>query len=206
MDDFDGSDDLEEIFSPDPDEERAPPCYRLTIRDGRVMLTNWVPWLARNGPNTKLLQERDEAGVAIADLTVLGEDDKEIAVRFYTDGGDLAEAERVVLDWATTVGYRRVWLSDRLESIEPAPEKLGTAHVRCPACGVTWRDSSPEFWLTVRGNGAFPHWCAICGCEMPQWILAPTKPKRRRPPADRRGSPDGWRQGAGERRHRERKT
>jgi hypothetical protein len=91
--------DIEEFFTDEGDEPPAP-TYRLTIRTGRVMLTDWAPWLAHAGPMTNLLRERGEAGVAIADLTHLGEDGTEIAARFYADGGDRAGAERALLRWA----------------------------------------------------------------------------------------------------------
>src|SRR3954451_1536308 len=105
MDEFEN---LEELLPDDDPDEQADPSYRVTIRNHRVMLTGWSPWLARNGPSTNLLRERAEAGVAIADLTLVGEDDKEIAVRFYADGGDVAKAERALLRWARALGYRRV--------------------------------------------------------------------------------------------------
>jgi hypothetical protein len=182
--------DNEELL-PDEDAEPPAPTYRVTIRSHGLMLTDWAPWLAGNGPSTNLLREREEAGVAIADLTLVGDCDREIAVRFYADGGDRASAERAILRWARAVGYRRVWLSNRLEELKPSPEQIGTAQVRCPSCGVVWRDSSPEFWLVVRDQGAFPKWCAICGRELPQWSVRPSGTRRRGGSASS-GSTDGW--------------
>ena len=102
-----------------------PPTWRATIRGRRLMLTHWAPWLAQGGPQAKLLTEREEAGFTIADLTVHGEDDDEVSVRFYAVGAELERAEQVLVRWAEAVGYRRIWLSDRLVTIEPDPERLG---------------------------------------------------------------------------------
>ena len=74
-----------------------PPTWRATIRGRRLMLTHWAPWLAQGGPQTKLLTEREEAGFTIADLTVHGEDDDEVSVRFYAVGAELERAEQVLV-------------------------------------------------------------------------------------------------------------
>jgi hypothetical protein len=161
--------------------EPKSPTYRATIRNGRLTVTGWAPWLARGGPLGSLLRARERADVAIADLTIHGEDDEELSVRFHAAGRMREEAERVLLEWASRVGYRRVWLPDRMIEIEPAPEQIGTASVRCPTCRAQWADSGPDFWLSVREQGAFPSWCPLCGCELPQWTVS----------TDRRGATPG---------------
>ena len=178
-------------MSDDGDEGRPePPSFRATIRRGRIMLTSWAPWVARNGPYTNLLRERAKAGVTIADLTHVGDDDEELAVRFYAEGSDREEAEGALLEWARAVGYRRVWLPDRIEEIEPEPGDFGTAAVRCPSCGIKWEDSSPEFWLAIRRDRVFPRWCLICGWELPQWTV--DRPRARPRRHVDRGSPESW--------------
>jgi hypothetical protein len=146
--------------------------------------------MARGGPLGSLLRARERAAVAIADLTLHGEDSEELLVRFHAAGRMRDEAERVLLEWASRVGYRRVWFPDRMVEIEPSPEQIGRASVRCPTCRAGWADSSPEFWLSVRKQGAFPMWCALCGCELPQWTVS----------ADRRGDTAGRRTGPARRR------
>lgn len=172
------------------EDEPESPTYRATIRKGRLMVTGWAPWMARGGPLGSLLRARERAEVVIADLTIHGEDDKELSVRFHAAGGKRDEAERVLLEWASRVGYRRVWFPDRMIEIEPSPEQIGRASVRCPTCRAQWTDSSPDFWLSVRKQGAFPMWCALCGCELPQWSVR----------ADRRGATAGRCAGSARRR------
>lgn len=71
---------LEELLG---DDENPAPTYRAVIRRGRLTITGWAPWLAAGGPLGKLLRERERRGVAIADLTLYGEKQDELAVRFY---------------------------------------------------------------------------------------------------------------------------
>ena len=44
----------------------------------------------------ELLESRKRAGVAIADLTLTGEDDSELIVRFLSEGRDRDDAEDVL--------------------------------------------------------------------------------------------------------------
>lgn len=199
--------DFDEIFDElfgDEDGDRAPqPSWRATIRGCQLRLTTWAPWLARGGPMGALLAQRERAGIAIADLTVHGGDERELSVRFHVAGPDPHQAEQVLVDWAARVGYGRVWLPDRLVAIQPDPERFGTAAVRCSTCRARWSDSTPEFWLGVTKAGAFPLFCPLCGCEMPQWTVAgeaterPTRSERRRDP---------WRASDSRRRTRQEKT
>ncbi len=146
------------------------PTFRATIRKGRVMLTAWANWLAAGGMWNGMLDARSRAAVAIADITVVGEDDSEVMVRFLNDGRAHDEAVAALCDWAQCVGYRRIWIDDRVEVIlDDEPAIIAKAEVRCPTCGSRWRDSTPEFWALVRKMGAFPKWCVICGWELPQW-------------------------------------
>ena len=151
------------------------PTWRATIRGRRLTLTAWAPFLITNGPLGNLMPGREADGITIADLTVHGEDEDELSVRFYALGTTIERAEAVLIEWATRVGYRRLWLPDRLVPIEPEPEQLGTASVRCPTCRARWQDGSPEFWLLVKGGGTFPKWCPMCGCELPQWTVRPAR-------------------------------
>jgi hypothetical protein len=147
------------------------PTFRATIRGRRLMLTGWAPWLIRGGPLATLFPDRAADGITIADLTIHGNDDNEVSVRFYTVGGQLEDAESVLIRWAEGVGHRRIWFPDRLVTVESDPRSIGTASVRCPTCRARWSDSSPEFWLVVKGSGTFPRWCPMCGCEVPQWTV-----------------------------------
>ena len=189
MDDFDEIlEDLDGGGEPDP-------TYRATIivRTGRVSVTGWAGWLACGGAFGKLLRERERAGVAIADLTTTGADDDELIARFYADGGDLEAAEEALVEWASHVGYRRIWLSNRVAELEPSGEQIGPAHVRCPTCRAGWADATPEFWLMVRKQGEFPRWCPVCGFELPQWSVRDEARSQPRARAHRRASEAGRR-------------
>lgn len=195
-------DDIDEIIEEleGDGEPQDDPTYRATIipRTGRVSVTGWAAWLARAGALGKLLEDRRRAGVAIVDLTVTGEGRDEVIARFYSDGGDLDRVEEALVEWAAHVGYRRLWLSDRMVALDPAPEQIGRATVRCPTCRAGWADSNPEFWLMVRKQGEFPRWCPVCGFELPQWRVSDPgrETRKRRPATDRRRDAE-WRSAAG---------
>jgi hypothetical protein len=105
-----------------------------------------------------------------------GDEDSEVIVRFLSEGRSREDADAALCRWARRVGYRRVWLPDRVVTLDPEPEVSRRAEVRCRICGSRWHDSTPEFWQMVRGMGTFPKWCVICGWELPQWEIASEKP------------------------------
>lgn len=166
---FDLTDDDEEQTEPDPT-----PTWRATIRRDKLMLTAWAPWLITGGPLGTLLPARARSGVTIADLTVHGADEDEVSARFLVRAKSAEAADELLIDWAGKVGYRRVWLPDRLVEIERDPEAIDSASVRCDVCHAKWSDATPEFWLLVHDAKAFPKWCPVCGCELPQWTTRPT--------------------------------
>ena len=126
-------------------EEGPEPQYRATIRNGSVLLTHWAPWLAAGGPWNELLAARKRAGVAIADLTLTGQDEGEVIVTFLSEGRDRAAAEETLCGWARDVGFRRVWLPDRMVSLHDPFDPCAHAEVRCRICGARWHDSAPGF-------------------------------------------------------------
>jgi len=172
--DDDFLDELAGFLDDDGGDGPPAPTWRVTIRRGRLMLTGWAPFLIGSGPYASLFGGRERAGVAIADLTLHGKEGEEVSVRYWATGGGREQADEALVDWARDVGLKRVWLPDRLVEIEPDPERIETASVSCPTCRARWSDSTPEFWLTVRGAGVFPKWCPICGGELPQWTVTRT--------------------------------
>jgi hypothetical protein len=160
---------FEELMGDGDEEPELTPTWRATIRGEKLMLTGWAQWMITGGPLGALLPARARSGVTIADLTVHGAEEDEISVSFLVRAKSAPErAEAVLIDWAGKVGHRRVWLPDRLVEIEPDPEAIARASVRCEACHAKWSDATPEFWLGVREAKAFPKWCPVCGCELPQ--------------------------------------
>jgi len=182
--------DLEDFIDElaDLDGEGLPaPTWRATIRRGQLTMTGWAPFLITSGPLGNLFGDRERAGVAIADLTILGDDADEISVRYWSPGRHREEADEVLATWAEDVGYTRLWLPDRvIVELERRPERLEGATVICPTCRARWSDATPEFWLTVRQAKAFPRWCPMCGCELPQWQVE-TPPSKQKPTDTRRG-------------------
>ena len=117
---------------------------------------------------------RAEAGITIADLTVLGpEDERELIVRYLNCARKpRIDPEQVLVDWARHTGYSAVWLPDGLVRIPPADQPIGGgASVICPSCGARWQDSRPGFWEQVRGHGYFPDRCSLCGGPLPEWLV-----------------------------------
>jgi hypothetical protein len=140
---------------------------RATIAAGRITLNPPLHGTITGGPASMTLARLD--GVVLVDLRHAGEDDEELVATVPPNAPPITTAARRTLaDWAAVVGYRRLWLPDRVLELEP-PDALGTAEVRCPTCTATWADGSPRFWSTVRANGHFPGYCPACGGSLPEW-------------------------------------
>ena len=87
-------------------------------------------------------------------------------------GSSLREEHvEILVEWARTVGYERIWLPDQVIDIEAELAVVGVAKVSCRTCGAHWQDSSPDFWLKVRDNGFFPASCPACGDSLPEMTV-----------------------------------
>jgi len=159
-------------------DEIQAPDYRATISEGRVKIVRWGPQLMRCwGPATAHFRSREEAGVAIADLTVLrhSEAPYEVIVKFLA-GGESPEVRETIVQWAASLGYGRIWLpEDVIDLRDIAVETAASASVDCDACNAKWEDGDPEFWLCVRNLGNFPLYCPLCGADLPQWQVGTQK-------------------------------
>ena len=155
------------------------PDFRATVRAHRVRLVDWTPWLASSGPLQTLLQARGRAGFAIADLTVLRDDDVAGEVIVDVVAGDAPSHRDALTDWAAAVGYRRIWLPGDVRELEPSPG--GTATTTCTGCRARLTDGSAGFWLMVRRGGRFPAACPLCGCDLPQWTTMSDRGAGERP-------------------------
>jgi hypothetical protein len=154
--------------------DHAHPDFRAMVRrDGTIRLANWGPWLAAGGPLHTLLDARGRAGVAIADITVVRDEDLvavEAIVAFRCGGGDPAQRQ-ALRDWAARVDYRRMWFDGEIADLDPSPG--GAAQTRCTGCRQRLIDADASFWDFVRRRGAFPTTCMLCGSDLPQWTPAP---------------------------------
>jgi hypothetical protein len=149
--------------------DREPPDFRATVlRDGAVRLVDWGPWLATGGPLYTLLDARGRAGIGIADLTVI-RDDENIALEVIFDFccGDTPGHRATLRDWAARVGYRRAWFGGEIIDLECSPG--GSAQTRCTGCRARLVEGGTSFWDFVRLRGAFPTACVLCGSDLPQW-------------------------------------
>jgi hypothetical protein len=159
------------------DASPGPPDFRATVADGRLTIVRWHPHLMLSwGPATAHFRARDEAGVGIADLTVIREPEcqLELVVKFLSGAGRPNVREAIVR-WASCLGYGRVWFPEDVVSLEGAGMSPAcAAATRCRSCEACWEDGDPEFWLAVRSNGNFPIACPICGADLPQWEIQPT--------------------------------
>jgi hypothetical protein len=147
----------------------APFC-RATIREGLVTLNPWSPVLFGYGPKPAAFRT---ITAALADLRMR---DGELIVTPVPRTPWSESVEEVILRWAPSAGWRRVWLPTRVVDFD-APAPLGFALVDCPACGARWEDGSARFWERVRGNGWFPGRCLACGGSLPEWsVIAVSEP------------------------------
>jgi len=153
------------------DDPRGDRFLRATIADGAITLNPPLSGTITGGPASMTFTRL--RGVAIVDLRFTGEDDDELVATVPPNAPRLDRAARRVLaDWAALVGYRRLWLPDRVVELEPPPP-VGAASVRCPTCTSVWADDSARFWTVVRESGHFPGFCPACGGSLPEWRLAP---------------------------------
>jgi hypothetical protein len=157
-----------ESGSPDEPDFRA-----IVRRSGAVRLVHWGPWLESTGPAYTLMAARDRAGVAIADLRVVRDDEgiaSEVIVAFHSGGSHMHRT--ALSDWACAVGYTRVWFDGEVVELEPGAG--GPVTTRCSGCGQRFVDGrSGYFWHHVRHSGAFPTGCSLCGSDLPQWTQMP---------------------------------
>jgi hypothetical protein len=140
---------------------------RATIAGGQITLNPPLTGTIRGGPASMTFARLE--GVAIVDLRDAGEDDCELVATVPPNAPPPgAAARRLLADWAALVGYRRLWLPDRVIDLDPPPP-VGAVSVRCPTCTSVWADSSDAFWAMVRRNGHFPGYCPACGGSLPEW-------------------------------------
>jgi hypothetical protein len=145
-----------------------PPDLRATLRHSLVRVIDWTPSLVTDGPLWTLLEQRGRAGVAIADIALVRDDDghaDEAIVSFLT--GDTPQARTLLRDWAVDVGYRRLWMPAELVEL-PGPAQR-VAEARCTGCGAELVDGGAHLWQLVRLRGRFPNACPLCGSDLPQW-------------------------------------
>lgn len=162
--------------------DQEEPDFRATVRrDGIVRLVHWAPTLVAGGPLHTLLDARGRAGIGIADLMVI-RDDNLVATEVIVDFrcGGLPEHRQALREWAAQVGYRRAWFDGEIIDLEPSPG--GAAQTRCSGCRARLVDAGPSFWEFVRHHGAFPTGCVLCGSVLPQWTPVCQKPARSRDP------------------------
>jgi hypothetical protein len=156
--------------------ERMPfgqPDYRTTLSRDRLSLIPWSPWmLGSAGPANRLLCQGRTA--LLADLTVVRDDDlrpREVIISELAKDSGL-RLRSAIVDWASLLGYERVWFSDDVIKLDPAAavagELVGTT---CATCASEWSDGSPEFWISAQRSGVFPLFCPICGHPVPQWSV-----------------------------------
>jgi hypothetical protein len=155
------------------------PDLRLTVRSDLVVrAVLWTPHLTSAGPLVTLLDARERAGVTIADVSLLHDDDGdpagEAVVEIVCGGG--AAAIGAITDWAALVGHRRLWLPHGVHDLEPVPR--GRVETRCSGCRGRLVDGLPQFWEWVTRNGHFPTSCPLCGADLPQWRPAPARARR----------------------------
>lgn len=141
------------------------PHFRATIAGRRPTMIFWHPGLiSRFGSGRQHFESRDRAGVCIALVTILRhEDSPELVVKVLSRGR--LDALDVLLGWAATIGYRRVWLPDRVVELNGAGSAVGTrVGTRCPSCRSRWRTRSPSSgWPCVSGATSPPP--ARCAAE-----------------------------------------
>lgn len=182
----DGTFDLDED---DLHEQRDQPDFRATVQQsGKVRLVHWGPWLQSTGPAYPLLSRRDRAGISIADLRVVRDDEgmaTDLIVEFHSGGRE--EHRAALIGWARDAGYGRVWFEREVTDIEPTEH--GLVGTKCTGCGERFVDGrSVYFSQNVRSFGVFPTACSLCGSDLPQWTPVHRKQANGRAQTKRRNA------------------
>ncbi len=146
-----------------------PPMCRATLRAGQLSLNPWTPALLNGGPATAWVANLP---VALVDVYA-GADDELIVSRVPGSRWDEKTAE-TLLEWAAGVGYRVVWLPDRVVAVDPSASVGRLVGAVCSTCGACWADETPEFWVRVRARHGFPRLCLACGGSLPEWTESRT--------------------------------
>jgi hypothetical protein len=178
---MDHLDERDEDFDAGLEDERF---LRATIAGRELTLNPPQSGTITGGPAAMTFARLGD--VVLVDLRHAGADDEELVATVPPNAPPVHRAARRVLtDWAARVGYRRLWLPDRVVELDPPPP-VGTARVRCPTCTSVWADGSPAFWAMVRRNGHFPGYCPACGGSLPEWRPARAAQRPRRATAGSR--------------------
>jgi len=154
------------------------PLLRGVIREGALLVAPWHPGLARAVAGAERA-EFETRETSIVDLIVFESDGqgREVIARFLFEppASQQRQAQSVLRDWAEAAGYDRLWLRDRLMSLNSrtAPNVVSIA---CRSCGAESRSESPDFWSAVYRFGRFPDTCSVCGATMPQWVQQEREP------------------------------
>ncbi len=145
--------------------------FRVTYREGRLLVIHWADVLAEQGPVLTLLEDSELEDLLIADLAESRDSEGrwELTMRLLTADGPSPPAERAILDWASDVGYRRIWLPDRVVNLSRRQGFNSRVKVHCHNCGQTWHDSGRAFWSHVVKQRSFPTFCRLCGADLPVW-------------------------------------
>jgi hypothetical protein len=148
------------------------PFARATITARRITLNPWRPGLIDGGPTGMLLRPLARRGVVLADL-IADHEEREIIARFVPRDSATEQARDALARWAAQVGWRRLWLDERVVDLADGDAAIGgCARAVCPTCGLHWMDERPEFWDHVREDGWFPAHCLACGGSLPEWDAA----------------------------------
>lgn len=157
---------------PHPSDQLGKPTFRAIISARRLTLVSWdeVPFSVAAAHEA--ISQRPPANVVVAELSVdFKAASRELVVSPLT--GLTEEAEQVLVRWAATVGYRRVWFPRRAVELRGALTAIGRASVHCATCGMRWHKESADFWAGVWARGSFPMRCELCAAVLPQWDVDP---------------------------------
>jgi hypothetical protein len=145
---------------------------RVVIREGRLTLTNRPVFLARSRAASYRNALR-EAGTVVCDIELsadpAGERELTVSDSIGAELGD--EPASVLIEWATLIGCRRVWLPDTVIELDDTllPDPGNFEPEPCQTCGVPPETATLlEELATMRRRGPTAVSCPACMTEMPQ--------------------------------------
>lgn len=149
------------------------PFARATLVSGSLFIQGWKHWFDGDALEGSALRQATTSGVTVCDLArELNPGMRELFL--ITHSGQLLNtSERGILEeWATNVGYHRIWLEQGTGVIElPGGTPFGRlARSTCSRCLFEHVMGSVDFWRAIAGFGQFPSICNLCGGQtLPQW-------------------------------------
>ena len=163
------------------------PFARGVIAGGKLYLHQWERSFTVLKTEGAAYRQIAKAGSTVFDLVrVFSEADavtsstgvSEVFVLPVEGAVFTPEIRQLLVDWADSVGYNRIWFDEGVASVELSGRVAFGSHacIECSFCRAETEDKSFQYWAYVAKYGRFPSQCQYCGSKsLPQATVASAK-------------------------------